>query len=84
MRNFKAQILVDQKNPVNTINSPYSTKTSDLKFKGKVQIQMDCIKNYKMFSPTADKDRGLINPFTNKKATPEQQYDLKNVRKIRG
>ena len=82
MQNFKAQILVDQKNPVNTINSPYSTRGSDLKFKGNVQAQMDCIKNYKMFSPTADKDRGLINPFTNKKANPEQQYDLINVRKI--
>ena len=82
MQNFKAQILVDQKNPVNTINSPYSTRGSDLKFKGNVQAQMDCIKNYKMFSPTADKDRGLINPFTNKKANPEQQHDLINVRKI--
>ena len=49
MQNFKAQILDDQKNPVNTINSPYSTQGSDLKYKGNVQARMDCIKNYKCF-----------------------------------
>ena len=44
-----------------------------------VQAQIQCIEENSLFN-LHETDRGLINPFSNKVATPEQEYDLLNYR----
>ena len=69
------------KNAQDSEKSLISEKSSDKKSEANIKSQINYIKT-KTLLEVMESDRGLINPFSNKKATFEQHHDLLNFREI--
>ena len=78
---FRQQLGLEDKHNYEAITSPFSHAPQDQKFEENVREQVKCIAVHSVFA-VQDKNRGLINPFSGKKATPEQSHDLLNKRSI--
>ena len=59
----------------------HTTPPQDQKFEENIREQVKCITAHSVFTIQVH-NRGLINPFSGKKATPEQSHDLLNKRHI--
>ena len=78
--------LTTQLSPIFTLKnkdimSVFQSTPRDNKNEDCINYQMKCIDKYTLL-PNCSKDRGLINPFSQKLATPEQSYDLLHHRTI--
>ena len=63
------------------ITSPLPGATQDKKFEENVREEVKCISAHSVFA-IQENNRGLINPFSGKNATPAQSHDLLNKRSI--
>ena len=80
LENLKRQLSFGDE-LVSPIHDLYTVKPCDKKSEANIQLQTNVVKAKKLFEITID-DRGLINPFTNKHASPDQLHDLLNFREI--
>ena len=78
---FRHQLGLEEKYNSPAIVSPFSCTPQDQKFEENVREQVKCITAHSVFTIQVH-NRGLINPFSGKKATPEQSHDLLNNRHI--
>ena len=81
LENLKHQIFPETKCEEVTITSSFTSKSDDKKYELNVQAQISAIKVYSLF-PVEGSNRGLVNPFTKKVASPSQSSDLLNFRSI--
>ena len=78
---FRQQLGLEDKQNHEAITSPFSHASQDKKFEENVREEVKCIAAHSVFA-VQETNRGLINPFSGKKATPEQSHDLLNKRSI--
>ena len=78
---FRHQLGLEEKHNSPAIVSPFSCTPQGQKFEENVREQVKCITAHSVFTIQVH-NRGLINPFSGKKATPEQSHDLLNKRHI--
>ena len=81
LETFRHQLHLKDKNSYEAITSPFSCAPQDRKFEENVREEVKCITAHSVFALQAN-NRGLINPFNGKKATPDQSHDLLNKRGI--
>ena len=79
--NIKLNFFPQSKHSQKPIESPFSSCPNDKKHEQNVQVEMDLIKAKALFALDTT-NRGLINPFTDKIATPQQSNDLLSFRSI--
>ncbi len=78
IQNMKLQLFPDMDRKADEIQSAFSCKPADRKYKLNEQAQMQRIQTSGLFEiSNDDSSRGLFNPFTKKVAT-SQQHDLAN------
>ena len=77
--NIKLNFFPQSKHSQKPIESPFSSCPNDKEHKQNVQAEMDLIKAKALFALDTT-NRGLINPFTDKIATPQQSNDLLSFR----
>ena len=76
---FRQQLGLEEKHNSEAITSPLSCAPQDKKFEENVREEVKCISAHSVFA-IQENNRGLINPFSGKKATPAQSHDLLNKR----
>ncbi len=82
LENLKYQLFPEDKlQGQSCIMSPFSTARCDYKREQNIQAQLEVITT-KLLLAVTDSNRGLVNPFTGKTASPEQTHDLLNFRYI--
>ena len=81
LENLKHQLFPTAKHSLPTTTSAYSSDPSNLKSEKNIQAQIDSIQSHLLLA-TGEGNRGLINPFSRKQASPKQQHDLLNFRSI--
>ena len=81
LENARKQLFPETKPKDNTINSPFSSDSNDYKFEQNVLAIMHTINRKSLLDVTID-NRGLLNPFSGKQATPQQSHDLLHFRTI--
>ena len=81
LQNLKQEILPSTEEKHHSIQSPFSVHPNDKKLEQNIKAQMEAISTSKLLIYSTN-NRGLINPFTDKCATPCQHHDLLNFRAI--
>ena len=81
IENLKQQLFPESTAKYKPIEGAISNQCNDIKFMHNVQAQMKLIEEKCLFD-TQCENRGLVNPFTDKKATTEQRHDLLSFREI--
>jgi hypothetical protein len=76
--NFTEQLLISSQHNIE-INSPFTSVPSDIKHQDNVETILQHLHDFAIFS-IESVNRGLQNPFTNQKASPEQRHDLLQFR----
>ena len=79
VNNFQSQLFPTKKDQQKAINSSLPSNPNYVKCEENKQTQIRTIETSKLLI-SADTNRGLINPFTNKEATVGQHHDLLNFR----
>jgi hypothetical protein len=75
MENLKQQLFLEEAKQKSFITSPYSNNRNDYKREMNIISQMKVVSDTSLLPVTAT-NHGLIYPFTNKSAMPEQTNDL--------
>jgi len=82
MENLRKQIFPEESIVVyDSTTSLFTTRSGDRKSSLNIDSQIALIKSANLLQPTIN-NRGLINPFSNRTASPEQEHDLLQFRKI--
>ena len=81
VKNLQSQLFPTKTDKYTAVSSPFSAKPNDIKFNENVKTQVEAIEASKLLIITGT-NRGLINPFTNKKASAGQHHDLLNFQAI--
>jgi len=82
IENFRKQIFPEESIAVDdTPTSMFTTRSDDKKSSLNIDSLISLIKSAGLLQPTIN-NRGLINPFSNRTASPEQEHDLLQFRKI--
>ncbi len=82
IENLRKEIFPEESTAVDSVpTSLLTTRSSDKKTSSNIQAQIALIKSTKLLEPTST-NRGLINPFSNRIASPEQEHDLLQFRQI--
>ena len=81
VKNLQSQLFPTKTDKYTAVSSPFSGKPNDIKYNENVKAQVQALEASKLLIITGT-NRGLINPFTNKKASAGQHHDLLNFRAI--
>ena len=82
LQNLRHQIFPEESNQqADTIPASLSTSSSDKKTANNIRAQINVIESASLLE-IVESSRGLVNPFTKKKATPEQEHNLLSFRDI--
>ena len=81
LENIRHQLFPEVKPKLLSVDSPFSSNRNDGKFEQNVKVQVETIQSTSLFDISMN-NRGLFNPFTNKKAMEQQCHDLLNFRTI--
>ena len=82
IENARKQLLIEQKGETNAIiTSPFFANGDDCKLERNVSAMIEIIQNKSLFEINKE-NRGLINPFSGKKASYQQEHDLLQFRII--
>ncbi len=82
LENLREQIFPEESSSRKSLpTSILSVDSHDRKWAANTEAQINLIKSAQLL-PLPSSDRGLVNSFTKKNATPEQQHDLLNFRTI--
>ena len=79
IENIKKEVVPELISTEKVVQSPFSSNPNDKKYEPNVQAVMELIIEKSLFE-VEETNRGLINPFTKKKATPQQSNDLRSFR----
>ncbi len=81
LENLSTHLFPEEKKTSEEVSSPLSKKPDDIKREHNIRCQMEAITKCGMLEHVSI-DRGLINPFTKKIATPQQSCDLLSFRDV--
>ena len=82
LQNLRHQIFPEENDKTDTTPTSFlTTNANDKKTATNVRAQISAIKSAELLK-IIESNRGLINPFSKKKATHEQEHDLSSFRNI--